>query len=317
MAKDKSNGAAQAAPNPTPDDDEDIHVDVAASDGQGDSGTSGATNEPEDVDGLKAALAEAQKKAADNAKAAQEADRRLNEERAQREAEKRTSKTEVTDARLQTVQSALNETEVTARDLKSRLTAAYEAGDGKQIAELTLESSELAAKRQRLAEGKAALESAIQQEKEAAQQQPADPVEAYTRGMAPRAQAWIKGHAEVVTDPVKRNELERAHWRAKGMGFAEGSDDYFQYIEGEMGYGERFNVDDEPAPESRTQPQRRTMPAPAAPVSRDGASANGGSRTTQVRLTVAEREAARISGMSDAEYAAQKLAIQRDSATTH
>jgi hypothetical protein len=59
------------------------------------------------------------------------------------------------------------------------------------------------------------------------------------------------------------------------------------------------------------------MPAPAAPVSRDGASANGGSRTTQVRLTVAEREAARISGMSDAEYAAQKLAIQRDSATTH
>lgn len=313
MAKQVKTAAGNA---PAPEDEEvDVTVDepneAATTDALQAAGDEGA----DDVDGLKAALAEAQRKAADNAKLAQEADRRLNEERAQREADKRSAKTEVSDARLRTVTSALEASDTAARDLKGRLAAAYEAGDGKQIAELTLESSLLAAKRQRLEEGKSALESLIEQEK-TSPQMPTDPIEDYTRGLAPRAKAWVKSHAEVVTDPVKRNELERAHWRAKGMGYQEGSDDYFQYIEGEMGYGERFEVDEQPEQRVQQQPTRRTPP-PAAPVSRDASGGNGASRPNQVRLTAAEREAARIAGMSDTEYARQKLAIERERNTTH
>ena len=55
--------------------------------------------------------------------------------------------------------------------------------------------------------------------------------------------------------------------------------------------------------------QRRSAP-PAAPVSRSG---NGtGSSPNVVRLTSAEREIASMMGMTDKEYAKNKVALQKE-----
>jgi hypothetical protein len=100
----------------------------------------------------------------------------------------------------------------------------------------------------------------------------------------------------------------RAHESAVDHGYAPDSDAYFQFVENRMGISE-----------SRQQPasapvQRKASP-PAAPVSRSG---NGtGSRPNVVRLSSEQQEMAKNLGMTNAEYAAQVVALRKEGKLTH
>ncbi len=145
---------------------------------------------------------------------------------------------------------------------------------------------------------KAALESEIANARSAPRQAD-DPFEAYVSTLAPRAQDWLRSHRDLVTDEGKRSQLERAHYSALSDGIAPNTDAYYERLEERMGLRQRA-----PEPERRQPSQAAT----AAPVSRG---ATGGGSVTQVSLSAKEREAARFSGLSDAEYARQKLDLLR------
>ncbi|RUV07939.1 hypothetical protein EOA79_02290 [Mesorhizobium sp. M1A.F.Ca.IN.020.03.2.1] len=209
------------------------------------------------------------------------------------------------------IDNAIANTEHERNDAKAAYKTAMEAGDFEAAAEAQAKLSEVAVKAQRIKEGKAELERRA----EAAKVQ-ADPLEQYVAQLSPQSAAWIRKHPETVSDTAKRDLLQRAHYKALGAGIRPDTDEYFQHMDVEMGYAQRQaaadDIDDDPPP-------ARTPAAPAAPVSRGGAAQAPQPRGGNVvRLTAAQREIAAACGMTDAEYAKQLLAIQRENgATTH
>jgi hypothetical protein len=267
------------------------------------------TDDSPSEDELRAQLKAAQERA-------EAADRKLEEERRAREAEKRASTTELTDTRLQTITSALDATAAKIKEVQAKRRAALEAGDYDAENAASDELMELKVKQSRLIEGKTVLEQQAEERKTV----PADPVEGYIRNLSPRAQDWIRAHPEVVTDTYRNAELVYTHQKALRQGIREGSDDYFDYITREMGYGgtqPRQGTQEEPR---TTERSRGSSSAPAAPVSRDVPSADGVSRKPgTIRLTAAEREAADIAGISYLEYARERDRLKAEGKflTTH
>jgi hypothetical protein len=126
--------------------------------------------------------------------------------------------------------------------------------------------------------------------------------------VTPRSSEWLQRNREHVSDARSIRVMKRAHEDAVDYGIAPESDAYFQFVENRMGISE-----------SRQQPasapmQRKASP-PAAPVSRSG---NGtGSRPNVVRLSSEQQEMAKNLGMTNAEYAAQVVALRKEGKLTH
>jgi hypothetical protein len=200
------------------------------------------------------------------------------------------------------VENAIANTEHERSDAKAEYKAAMEVGDFDAAAEAQAKLSDIAVRAQRIKEGKAALERRA----EDARSQP-DPVEQFVSSLSPASAGWVRAHPDVISN---RSELERAHYGAVYNKIPLDTPEYFSFLESELGYSAR-----QAAPVA--EPRPRQQAAPAAPVSRGGAADAPRTSPNTVRLSAAEREIAAACGMTDAEYARNKLAIQRDSNTTH
>ena len=130
---------------------------------------------------------------------------------------------------------------------------------------------------------------------------PADPVERFIVGnkMSPRNAEWLRNHPECVTDETKYYEMHAADARARKDGIRPGSDEYYLFMEKELGYGTRSDRrDDDRRDEDRRDEPRRgaSERRPAAPPSRDPSGPDGRpSRPSSVRLSPDEREVAHLS----------------------
>jgi hypothetical protein len=246
-------------------------------------------------------------------------ERAANLEEAQRKATAETGDARLTlfDTQQQLLDSAIGREEAAKKDLKAQKIAAKEAGDYSKEADLDDQLQVINVKIARMTEGK----NEMQRRREQIEDTPADPVEAYVAGMAPRAQKWVREHAEVVTDPVKRSDLETAHFAAKGKRLAEGSDAYFDFIEQELGYADKQQLTDTVDLNPPRREQRYTAPVSRGNTAESGAGLpNGVTKLPngQYRLTPALQEGARIAGQSDAEYLKNLLALQKEGRlTTH
>lgn len=140
-----------------------------------------------------------------------------------------------------------------------------------------------------------------------------DPVEALASQLSPRSADWVRRNPQCVTDQRMFQKMIAAHNLAIADGYTPDSDDYFGMIEDTLKINRRAAVeadnDDDPMAGAAKVTQRRSSP-PAAPVSRNG---NGtGSRTNSVRLTSAEKEMARDIGMTEEDYARNKIRLQKE-----
>jgi hypothetical protein len=134
-----------------------------------------------------------------------------------------------------------------------------------------------------------------------------------------RRNAWLEA-----TPGAKENiaALNILHQHAIQSGFADTSPEYFSFLENQLATLQR------PAPAAslinemqqrvaQVQPQEqpkatrpRAVPV-SAPVSREVPSAGGGFRTpSRITLTLEQREAAKMSGVSETEYAKQLLRLR-------
>jgi hypothetical protein len=175
----------------------------------------------------------------------------------------------------------------------------------------------------RLAEAAVARQAAASDarvENELKRQLGADPVAAAIESMAhlsARQRDWLKTHRDAYTDPAKNAYLGAAHWDAIRAGHAQDSDEYFALLEERLGYRQPARVANIPAPPppspTAAEPTQRRMSIPvSAPVSREAPNLGGGNATpSRVELTSEQREAARIAGVSEVEYARNLLRLNQ------
>ena len=204
--------------------------------------------------------------------------------------------------KLSTINQAIDSAKGREDQLKAQLRAAKTAGDIDTEVEIQMQMSKNHSDLQILHSGKMQLE--LQPHL------PPEPVynaDALIEGarLSAASAAWLRAHPDWATSQAKVMKLTGAHNLAVGDGLALDTPEYFAHVERTLGIG---NNDQRPAPAARAEPptpvvsqaaqavQRRAAP-PAAPPSRG----DGGGRI--LRLTAAQREAAKISGVSDEEYA--------------
>jgi len=126
----------------------------------------------------------------------------------------------------------------------------------------------------------------------------------------PETKEWLKAHQEVLGNHPGTNVRAMKHLEyliavgvEKGMQIE--SAEFRDFADAEMGY--------KPKPEPEPTTQRAA--AMSAPVSREVPSATGTkASSTRVTLTADEKEMARLSGITDTEYAKQKLKLQAEKA---
>lgn len=250
----------------------------------------------------------------------QELKAKLEQERnARLEAEKRArmayetaadAKNEVQDTNLQLVKNAIDTVKRNNEILKYNYSEAMAVGDYNKAAEIQETMGMNSAKLMELERGRAHMENAP---KVVAPEppRPSDPVEALASQLSPRSADWVRRNPQCVTDPRMYQKMVAAHNLAVADGYAPDTDDYFGMIEDTLKIGRRVNIDqdDDPMSGAAKVTQRRSAP-PAAPVSRGGGGT--GSRPNEVRLTREEIETARDLGMTEKEYARNKMLLKKE-----
>lgn len=134
-----------------------------------------------------------------------------------------------------------------------------------------------------------------------------DPIDGY--GLPTEETKWLKAHRDYVTDPAKRDDLAYANSRARRMGLEPGHPDYLPKINSVL-----REIGSLPNPEEpKDEPDKDRGAIVSAPVSREAQSGSTGQRqsTGKIRLSAEEIESARLSGITEVEYARQKQRLMQ------
>lgn len=219
---------------------------------------------------------------------------------------------EVQDSNLQLIKSAIDSVQRTAQMLKHQYASALQSGAFDKAAELQEQISINSAKLLQLDNGRIALENQLANPPPPPE--PADPVEQVAAQLSPRSAAWVRNHPQCITDKRLYQKMVGAHNIAVADGYSPDSDEYFEFIEQQMGFRKPAAATtevevDEPLSSASAPMQKRSAPPPA-PSSRTASSSNSGRNV--VRLTAEEREFAQMLGMSPEEYGKNKLALKRE-----
>jgi hypothetical protein len=147
-------------------------------------------------------------------------------------------------------------------------------------------------------------------------------------GLPPHAREWVRQHESVVTDEATNAKARALHGQLLAQGHHAYSADYMRQMEIGLGFAEPEaddNAREAALAVARSAQRRAPPPDPeerslsrrgySAPVSREyGPSSydelQTGSRSGMITLGPAEKEAAKIAGVSEAEYAHQMLKLR-------
>lgn len=243
--------------------------------------------------------------------------RQLDAERAARaEAERRAqeaahiahqAKNEVEDTNLHLVKNAIETVNRNNDLLKAQYRDAMATGDYDRAADIQQAMSSNAAKLLQLENGRKAME----EKPKAEPPRQIDPIEALAEQVTPESARWLRQNKQFLGTEAAVRRMFRAHEDAIEDGIKADTPEYFGFIEERLKISKPIRVEAEidPTAEAAKVTQRRSAP-PAAPVTRTGAAP--GTRPNVVRLTAAEREMASMMGMTDKEYASNKLALQKE-----
>lgn len=220
---------------------------------------------------------------------------------------------EVQDTNLQLIHSAMDNVKRNSDILKQHYAAALHAGAFDKAAEIQEHMAINSAKLLQLENGRAALQARLEQQQAQPEPVQADPVEQVASQLSPRSAAWVRNHPQCITDKRLYQKMVGAHNIAVADGYSPDTDEYFDFIEQQMGFRKASRATevevDEPLSAASAPAQKRGAPPPA-PSSR-AASGSGGSKNV-VRLSSEEREIAQMMGMTPEEYGKNKLALKRE-----
>lgn len=238
---------------------------------------------------------------------------RLDAEKMAREASSREvqARSEVDDTNMQLLNGAITDVKRENLWYKGAIRDALANGDYEKAAEYNEAVATNVGKLMRLEEGKASFETRPKIEPMARSN---DPVEAFASQLSPRSADWIRNNPDFVTDPRLNRKMIAAHEMAMADGMKADTTEYFDYIEDTLKVNKNRPDPaiqrEESAMSSAASPTQRRAAPPAAPVSRTSSPTAPGRPI--VRLNSAEREMAQMMGMSDQEYAKNKLLLIKE-----
>jgi hypothetical protein len=214
---------------------------------------------------------------------------------------------EVEDSNINLITSAIETVKRENEYLKNEYRNALALSDYDRVADLQEAMSGNAAKLLQLENGKQSMQSKPRQKAP----DYSNPVEQFASQLSPRSAEWVRRNPQCVTDQRLQQKMIAAHNLAVADGYQPDSDDYFGFIEDTLKVGNRYSRQDdsnreESALSSASKPVSRQAPPPAAPANR------GSTRPNVVRLTKAEAETAKMFGMTEQEYAKNKVALQKE-----
>lgn len=252
-----------------------------------------------------AALKEMEKKLEREKRKAQ----KLEREREQAERYAQQARQEAGESRKHVMMAALTQTKMDAERLQNEFADAMAINDYAQVAKI---QGEMAANTLRMNQFESELDNMKRQEPTS--QQSGSQLDQIIKAVSPESARWLKQNREHLDDDRAIRKMFRAHEDAVEDGIKPDSEEYFEYIEKRLGISEEApqpkrqraeQSDDEPTSAAAKPVQRQVAPPPA-PVERYG------NRPTVVRLSATEIEMAKMMGMTDKEYAAHKLALQKE-----
>jgi hypothetical protein len=218
------------------------------------------------------------------------------------------AKNEVQDTNLQLVKNAIDTVKRNNDVLKYNYSEAMAVGDYTKAAEIQEAMGMNSAKLMELERGRQHMETAPKYEAPQVQTQ-YDPVEEMASKLSPRSAQWIRRNPNFATDQRLFQKMVAAHNIALADGHSPDTDDYFASIEDTLRISKPVAVEAEDPMAGAAKVTQRRAP-PAAPVTRSGTGT--GSRPNVVRLTRAEAETARDLGMTEEDYARNKLLLQKE-----
>lgn len=273
-----------------------------------------STTVDEGVDDLRKKLDDAERRAAEAERRAGEATRRATAATGDAHA-----------SQMAVLEGAIQTLDANKATFEAQYEEALGAGDFKKAAAINTQLAENAAQRLEVSRGKAALER-----QRVLPTDTNDIVERFAAQLQPRSAAWIRAHPQYVTDDKLNAQMMAAHWDAVGKGIVEGTDAYFDAVNTRLGLtaaparpNGAVSVE---ASAALTQPtaaaplSAAAAPAASREVQPSPAPASRGGATRTVRLTREQQEAARISGLTNEEYARNLVAEEarkKAAATTH
>lgn len=250
--------------------------------------------------------------------------KQLDEERSARlEAEERArqagakvnrAEAEKADTELSLVATAIDRTREALDTLENNYAEALSNNDHALAARIQRQMIKHTTDLDKLETGKAAME---ERAKSPPVREVSDPVEALAVQLTPKSAAWVKSHPEYASGK-KYQQMIAAHNWVIAQGAEPESDTYFRKVEEMLGISDAPKVErkEETRPDAEASAdaakvvKTRESPA-AAPVSRSG-EGTGGSNSRVVRLTAAQREAAKTSGLTEEQYARNLLDLKKE-----
>lgn len=208
---------------------------------------------------------------------------------------------EAIQSQLDAVSTALGAAQSEAESAKRDIKTAINSGDVDAQADAYERLATARANVSKLEDGKFELEARIKNPpkvEEPAQQQ---------NVMPERVQRWIKKNQP---DQETWDLMRGYHHGLIRSGLEFDSDEYLEAMEAKLGMRE---VEDEPVIVPIQRPQQRTSIV-SAPVSREAPSTPNTPRNGEIKLTVAQREAAKIAGVTEKVYAENLQRINKQKA---
>ena len=200
--------------------------------------------------------------------------------------------------------AAQNEAESAKRDIKSAIANADADAQTEAYERLATARANIT----KLEDGKFELEAAIKSPPQEQRQPQRPPTidEAIDNMKVPRvAKDWLRQNPQYLTNPRLNLKIQNWHHEAIEAGNEEFDAGYMRYINEKAGLIE---------PENDNESESRRAPIVSAPVSREPPSTTTSQRGGVIRLTAAQREMAKVAGISETEYAKQlqKLNSMKD-----
>lgn len=161
-----------------------------------------------------------------------------------------------------------------------------------------------------LQNGKAAIEAEIEE----AKNRPAPKPQEEPQGdgldrinLPETAKRWLMAHPDYMTDNRKNAKIQSLHWEiVQDEKLEPFSDAYYESMEIHLGMRKAPKAE---AEEEEEEPRSAMV---SAPVSREVPQNNGSRSSGTIRLTAAQREAAKMAGITETEYAKQLVKFQQE-----
>lgn len=304
--KDFSKGRQAAAIVPEPEGDEDEAARLAAEQQSPEQHDSGDENDPsiafqKQIDALRKSEQTQREQNERVTRERDEAIARANE----RDTENAGLRKTTFESQAESIASSMAAASAASQAAQSDLEKAFELGDFKGQADATNRLSKANTDLARLEDGKAAMELQAQQAAEVKPTKVEDPLARFD--IPDRAKNWLRVHEDYLRDPRKNAKLQSLHWDVIDEGHEPYSQPYFESIETHLGMRQKEQIVNREEPDDEPQTRGRIV---SAPVTRDAPASNGQDRAGRVTLSVGQKEAAKIAGITEKEYAEQLIKLK-------